>query len=235
MKKTYDETMLSAYIDGELDAATMQVVDLFLDLEAGRYMLDTIRTTALLRADMNAVLHEEIPQRLLDTLSPQQIAKSRRKPVIRNLIRVAAVLILGFLGFGIGILMERNTGEHFPAVIAPLPARYNNVVDAALEFNLSGKPREWQAPRAAVAVTVTPVNVVDAALEFNLSGKPREWQAPRAAVAVTVTPVKTYRDKTGVYYREYNLEVATGAERSRINGLAYRTVNGKWKTKVLYF
>ena len=205
MKKTYDETMLSAYIDGELDVATMHEVDLFLeqDHEAGRYMLDTIRTTALLRADMNAVLHEEIPQRLLDTLSPQQIAKSRRKPVIRHLIRAAAVLILGFLGFGIGILMERSTGEHYPAVIAPLPARYSNVVDAALEFNLSGNPREWQAPRAAVAVTVT--------------------------------PVKTYRDKTGVYYREYNLEVATGTERSRINGLAYRTVNGKWKTKVLYF
>ena len=93
MKKTYDETMLSAYIDGELDAATMHEVDLFLeqDHEAGRYMLDTIRTTALLRADMNAVLHEEITQRLLDTLSPQQIAKSRRKPVIRHLIRAAAV------------------------------------------------------------------------------------------------------------------------------------------------
>ena len=45
MKKTYDETMLSAYIDGELDAATMHEVDLFLeqDHEAGRYMLDTIR------------------------------------------------------------------------------------------------------------------------------------------------------------------------------------------------
>jgi len=205
MKKTYDETILSAYIDGELDAATMHEVDLFIEKDeaAASYMLDTVRTTALLRANLNAVLDEEIPQRLLDTLSPQQIARSRRKPVIRNLIRVAAVLVLGFLGFGLGILMERNTGEHFPAVIAPLPARYGDVVDAALEFNLSGKPREWQAPRAAVAVTVT--------------------------------PVKTYRDKSGVYYREYKLEVATGTERSRINGLAYRTGNGKWKTKVLYF
>lgn len=205
MKKTYDETILSAYVDGELDAATMHEVDSFIqkDDAAASYMLDTVRTTALLRANLNAVLDEEIPQRLLDTLSPQQIARSRRKPVIRNLIRVAAVLVLGFFGFGLGILMERNTGEHFPAVIAPLPARYGDVVDAALEFNLSGKPREWQAPRAAVAITVT--------------------------------PVKTYRDKSGVYYREYKLEVATGAERSRINGLAYRTGNGKWKTKVLYF
>ena len=205
MKKTYDETMLSAYIDGELDSATMHDVDIFIqkDDAAAKYVLETARTTALLRADMNAVLDEEIPQRLIDTLSPQQIVKSHRKPLIRNLIRVAAVLILGFFGFGIGILVERITGEHFPTEIAPLPARYSDVVDAALEFNLSGNPREWQAPRAAVAVTVT--------------------------------PVKTYRDKSGVYYREYKLEVATDAERSRINGLAYRTATGKWKTKVMYF
>ena len=31
MKKTKDETMLSAYIDGELDAATMHEVDLFIE------------------------------------------------------------------------------------------------------------------------------------------------------------------------------------------------------------
>ena len=205
MKKTYDESMLSAYIDGELDSAAMYEVDTFIqqDEAAARYVLVTARTTAMLRADMNAVLDEEVPQRLMDTLSPQQIVKSRRKPVIHNLIRVAAVLILGFFGFGIGIMAERMTGEHLPTEIAPLPARYSDVVDAALEFNLSGKPREWQAPRAAVAVTVT--------------------------------PVKTYRDKSGVYYREYKLEVATGAERSRINGLAYRTATGKWKTKVMYF
>ena len=205
MNKTYDEAMLSAYIDGELDVATTHEVDLLIEKDEAiaRYMLDTVRTTALLRANMNVVMHEEIPQRFLDTLSPQQMAKSRRKPVIRNLIRVAAILTLGFLGIGIGILMEHIPGQHFPVEIAPLPARYSDVVDAALEFNLSGKPREWQAPRAGVAVTVT--------------------------------PVKTYRDQGGVYYREYRLEVATGAERSRINGLAYRTVNGKWKTKVLYF
>ena len=205
MKKTFDETILSAYIDGELDADTMDEVDSFIekDLQSARYVLDTARTNALLRANMNAVLQEEIPQRLLDTLSPQQIARSRRKPVIRNLIRVAAVVILGFLGFGIGTLMERNTGAQYPAVIAPLPASYSDVVDAALEFNLSGNSREWRAPRGAIAVKVT--------------------------------PVRTYRDKAGVYFREYRLEVATGTQRSQINGLAYRTTNGNWTTKVMYF
>ena len=205
MKKTYDETMLSAYVDGELDAATMNEVDSLLgrDQEAAEYVLDTVRTTARLKAEMNAVLQEEVPQRLLDTLSPRQVVSSRRKPFIRNLLRVAALLILGYLGFGIGILTERNAGEISPALIAPLPASYSDVVDAALEFNLSGKPREW----------------VD----------------PGGSVALKVTPVKTYRSRDGVYYREYRLELATDTRQSHVNGLAYRTAEGKWRTKVLYF
>lgn len=205
MKKPYDETILSAYIDGELDPTTMDEVGSFIekDREAAGYVLDMVQTTARLKADMNAVLQEEVPQRLLDTLSPQQFVRSRRRPLMRNLLRATAVLILGFLGFGIGILMERNAGENFPARIAPLPVRYSDVVDAALEFNLSGKSREWVAPRGSVAVKVT--------------------------------PVKTYRDKDGVYYREYRLELATDNRQSQINGLAYRTAKGKWTTKVLYF
>ena len=205
MKKTFDETILSAYLDGELDAATMNEVDSFLgtDPQAAGYILDTVRTTARLKAGMNAILQEEIPQRLLDTVSPQQAARSRRKPLMRSIIRMAAFVILGIVGFGIGTLMERNTGAHYPAVIAPLPARYSEVVDAALEFNLSGKSREWKAPRGSIALKVT--------------------------------PVKTYRDKAGVYYREYRLEVATGTRRSQINGLAYRTAKGNWTTKVMYF
>jgi hypothetical protein len=183
----------------------MDEVDSILEKEpeAAGYMLGTVRTTARLRAGMNAVLHEEIPQRLLDTLSPRQIARSRRRPLARKLIRAAAVIILGFCGFGLGIMMERNLGENYPAEIAPLPARYSEVVDAALEFNLSGKSREWRAPRGSIAVKVT--------------------------------PVKTYRDKAGVYYREYRMEVDTDSRQSHINGLAYRTASGKWNTKVLYF
>ena len=205
MKQAYDETTLSAFIDGELHTATMRETDLLLekDRESRRYVLNAVRTTALLRADMNSVLQEEIPERLLTAVNPRRTDGSRRKPVIRHLLRVAAVLILGLLGFGTGMLMERNATEHFPSVIAPLPARYSEVVDAALEFNLSGTPREWKTPLTAVAVTVT--------------------------------PVKTYRDKSGVYYREYRLEIATETKRSRINGLAYRTVEGQWKTKALFF
>ena len=119
------------------------------------------------------------------------------------MLRVAAVLILGVLGFGSGMLLERSTVEQFPAFINPLPEPYREVVDKALEYNLSGTPQEWRAPGGSVAVTVT--------------------------------PVKTYRDKNGVYFREYQMEVTSATQRSQINGLAYRTSKGDWETKAIYF
>lgn len=205
MKNTYDETLLSAYFDGELDVATMTEVDSLIEKDpaVAQYLLDTLRTTAGLRAESNAVLQEEVPQRLQDTLAPQQIVKFRRRPVISNIIQIAAVLFLGIFGFAIGTLMERNTGQNYPAAITPLPARYSDIVDTALEFNVSGKAHEWRAPGRSIAVKVT--------------------------------PVKTYRNQEGIYYREFKMEVITDTRQSRINGLAYRTTGGKWTTKVLYF
>ena len=205
MKHDDNEIMLSAYLDGELDAGKMFEADMLLEKDdaARRYVLDAVRTTAFLRADTNKVVHEELPQRLLESLGERQTAKPRPKPVLPHLLRVAAVLILGLLGFGGGMLLERFNESHLPAVITPLPSMYSDVVDKALEYNLSGTPQKWQAPGSAVAVTVT--------------------------------PVKTYRDKNGVYYREYRLEIASNNERSRINGLAYRTLKGHWKTKALFF
>lgn len=204
MKQTNDETILSAFLDGELDPAAMSEADMLLekDESARSYVLDAVRATAFLRAKMKKVLHEEQPKRLLDALNTQKITKQRSVFAHASLMRVAAVLILSLLGFGSGMLLERSTIEQFPAFINPLPEPYCNVVDKALEFNRSGTPQEWQAPGGAVAVKVT--------------------------------PIRTYRDKNGVYYREYQLEVASSTERSQINGLAYRKLKGEWETKALF-
>ena len=77
--------------------------------------------------------------------------------------------------------------------------------------------------------------VVDAALENVLSGTPHEWRNGLRPVTVRVTPLKTYRDKAGVYYREYRLEVNRNNQTLQVNGLAYRAGKGAWKTKALYF
>jgi len=201
----YDEMTLSAYIDGELDPTAMREVDrrLETDGDAKRFVLEATRTTALLRANTRSIRQQEVPERLLAPLRSRRICGLHRRPVFSALLRSAALLIIGLLGFGSGILLERKTVEFVPAMIAPLPARYSDVVNTALEYNLSGTPRQWRAPNSTLILTVT--------------------------------PVKTYRDKGGVFYREYKLEIASEANRSQINGLAYRTIKGNWKTKALFF
>jgi len=201
----YDDRTLSAYIDGELDPATMRAVDRCLEKNEGakRFVLEATRAAALLRADTRSFRQEEVPERLLAPLRSRRVSGLHRRPNFSALMRSAALLIIGLLGFGSGILLERKTVEIAPAMMAPLPAQYSDVVNAALEYNLSGTPRQWRSPNSSIILTVT--------------------------------PVKTYRDKGGVYYREYKLEIAGEADRSQFSGLAYRTLNGNWKTKALFF
>ena len=205
MNPQFDELTLSAYIDGELDPATMQAVDGFLekDADARAYVLDALRTTARLRGVMNTTLHEEVPQRLIDVVQSYPGKKEQRSFTRSPFLRMAAAIVLVLLGFGSGIIFDRQSNTLSPALSSPFPALYSAVVDQALEFNRSGIAREWQAPQNSLAVTVT--------------------------------PVKTYRDKSGRYFREYHLEIATAQERRHVKGLAYRTGAGKWKTSAIFY
>jgi len=205
MNQEFDELTLSAYIDGELDPDTMREVDSFLEQDQGaqKYVLNAVRMTARLRNCMNGDLKENIPEHLIAAVQRQPPKRKRRKPVIHPLLRMAAAILLVLLGFGVGSFLKRGGNGDFAMLTAALPARYSQVVNQALEYNLSGTPREWQAPQSAVGVCVT--------------------------------PVKTYRDRSGLYYREYRLEVKAEHGSRQIKGLAYRTADGKWKTKAVFY
>jgi len=205
MNQKFDELTLSAYIDGELDPDTMREVDSFLEQDKGarKYVLNAVRTAARLRSCMNGDFNEKIPEHLIAAIGPRSPEKERRKAVFHPMLRMAAAILLVLLGFGAGSFLKRGGNGDFSMLTAALPARYNQVVDQALEYNLSGTPREWQAPQSAVVVSVT--------------------------------PVKTYRDKSGLYYREYRLEVRADDESRQVKGLAYRTGDGKWKTKAVFY
>lgn len=205
MNPQFDELTLSAYIDGELDPATMQEVDAFLekDANARQYVLNVFKTTVRLRGAMNAMLHEDVPEHLLDAVRSHPVKKENRRFVRHPALRMAAAIVLVLLGFGAGTILDRQGNDLLPILSAPLPAAYRHVVDQALEFNRSGIAKEWQAPQDALAVTVI--------------------------------PVKTYRDKNGRYFREYRLEIATAQERRQVKGLAYRTGTGKWKTSAVFY
>ena len=205
MNAKFDELTLSAYIDGELDTATMQEVDALLekDVNARQYVLNVLRATARLRGAMNATLHEDVPEHLIDAVRSHPAKKKYRLFLRHPALRTAAAIALVLLGFGAGTILDRQGNDLLPVLSSPLPAAYSHVVDQALEFNCSGIAQEWQAPQDTLAVTVT--------------------------------PVKTYRDKNGRYFREYRLEIATAQERRQIKGLAYRTGTGKWKTSAVFY
>ena len=156
MKTQYDEITLSSYIDGELDTETMHAVDRYIqeNEDAKHYILQTVKVNAGLRAAMNATLHEEIPQRLLDTVkNTPKIETGRFSP----LLRIAAAVVLVFIGLGAGTFMRSNKDLPFSTAMMPLPARYSHVIEEALENNVSGKSHQWQEPRSTLRVDVTPV------------------------------------------------------------------------------
>jgi hypothetical protein len=206
MKKTSDEIMLSAYMDGELGTEDMLAAEQIIATNASArgYVLDAVKSGARLRSAFNPVLEEDVPDRLLDSIMAKQPPSLRQKPpVLRNLIRIAAAVVLLFSGFLFSQLFDPTGGNREQAFVEPLSGPYRQVVDAALENVLSGTSHEW-----------------------------RNGLRP---VTVRVTPLKTYRDKAGVYYREYRLEVKRNDQTMHVNGLAYRAAKGSWKTKALYF
>ena len=206
MKKTFDEIALSAYIDGEIDTEAMPAVEHVIesDASARHYVLDAVKSAAHLRANLNSVLEDKVPDRLLNALTmkqPEQVGRKSR--VLRNMISLAAAVILLLAGFLVNEFVDRTGRSRGQAFVEPLSGPYRDVVDAALENYLSGTSHEW-----------------------------RQGLRP---VTVRVTPLKTYRDKEGVYYREYRLEVKRNDQTVYVNGLAYRASKGNWKTKALYF
>ncbi len=158
MIRQFDESTLSAFLDGELDDAAMQEVDEFLqrDAEAREYVVNAARATAFLKAASNTILHAKVPEHLVAAVESQKIKKWRRKPAARSLMRIAAAVILVFAGFGAGRLIINNEAG-LPISAASVLQQYSDVVDVALENNLSGSSHKWSKPRQPMMIMVTPI------------------------------------------------------------------------------
>ncbi len=160
MNQKYDDLTLSSYVDGELDPESMREVEAFLesDADARKYVVNAIKTTARLRQSLNKVLYEEVPPQLINTIFPEHKKKSRLSTVFHPALRMAAAIVLVLIGFGAGWLVVPTDGVQ-PAFTmpTPFPAGYNQVVQEAMEHNLSGAPRQWQSPENEAVIIVTPV------------------------------------------------------------------------------
>lgn len=159
MTRKFDDLTLSSYVDGELDPESMGQVEAFLESDAAarKYVVNAIITTARLRESMNKVLYEEVPERLTDTIFARQKSKGRLSAALRPAFRMAAGFMLIALGFGAGWLVPTQGGQPALTVPLPFPTAYNRVVNNAMEYNLSGAPRQWQSPGNQAVIVVTPI------------------------------------------------------------------------------
>jgi anti-sigma factor RsiW len=137
----------------------MGQVEAFLESDAAarKYVLNAIITTARLRESMNKVFYEEVPDRLTDTIFARQKNKGRLSAALQPAFRMAAGFMLIALGFGAGWLVPPKGDQPTLTVPLPFPTAYNRVVNNAMEYNLSGAPRQWQAPGNQAVIVVTPI------------------------------------------------------------------------------
>ena len=158
MTRQFDEKTLSAFLDGELDDLAMQEVDGFIqqDGEAQKFLLNAARATAFLKAASNVILHEKVPDDLIDTVKQRRVSGERPNTIFRPVLHIAAAIILVFIGFGASSLLKNEPLGPLATPVAPVLEQYAYMVDEALENNLSGNPRKWSEPRRPM-IMVTPI------------------------------------------------------------------------------
>lgn len=159
MAQRYDEEILSAYIDGELVPAAMQEVEEIIEEEefARAFIISSAITTARLRASMNQTLEEDVPEQLLAFMDDRTDEPDRHRSFFSGIVRLAAAIAILLGGFLAGKLLTPGGAISPPSLSADLPAPYRQVVNEALEHNLSGTSRQEQLSQDSITVTVTPV------------------------------------------------------------------------------
>jgi surface antigen len=73
---------------------------------------------------------------------------------------------------------------------------------------------------------------VTEALEKRLSGASIEWASPASGLRGEVTPMRTFRDAAGQWCREYEEVIRYGDDVEHRRGIACRTGEGEWKTRL---
>lgn len=225
------ESMLVAYVDGELDAD--QAVEV---AEALRDDPDAQATVALLRRSATAVReafdvpqHRPLPDRLLALFDVEGQAtganrpeRSRdgdaggevvllprsRRPLAadwhRALLPVAASFVALLVGFGAGALYRADRSGN-----------------EGQQVELAGSP----TPGPAASLFE---ETLYRALETGADGERFAYEQAASGVRGTVTPIGPVATRAGLPCREFHREETGPAGRRSANGLACRGADGGW-------
>ena len=118
-----EEALLLAYADGELGSEDISAVERLLAADpAARAQLQVYRDTAsLLRGGCAEAFYQDAP-----THSAAPLPEANRGTVRRTLLALAASILIGIMGFGVGLKIGELPPSHFEALLGDI-AEYHNV------------------------------------------------------------------------------------------------------------
>lgn len=79
------------------------------------------------------------------------------------------------------------------------------------------------------------VQAVSQSLESNLSGDSLLLSTGKKDQSILITPTKTYKDKHGQYYRDFQMEYHLNGIQQQVTGLAVRKGEKEWIPTAIYY
>lgn len=243
--KQLDANTLVAYVDGELDMESAALVEeqLANDAEA-RETARTLRDcAALVRAAHSHVIHETVPDRLVDTIAaaPEYVEQTAPAPardsdlveMIMNVPETAAPASQAGAGVNPGVNTVPLSRRRSVAAMA-MAATFAAVMLGGGFY--AGKTQT--AGQVALMQQTGAISAMDnprreAALQEALETKRSlkefvGWSSPETGRSGKIVPVRTYRREDGTFCREYKLEESHPLPDRPNYGIACRTESGKW-------
>ncbi len=213
-----DETMLMAYVDGELDAETAREIEtaLALDPEAQKIVDQLRQNAAMVRAAFNDPMHEEIPSRLMAPLMAEPApsghrgieasASPRRRQGAGRLARYVMPVAASFIALVVGV----GGGYALFGLTDPFTLEVASGGEASDDGHIS--------------------DVIYRALETETSGREFTWRNAATGHSGTVATIKGFVTSGGQICREFRSTVTLGAETRTRHGLGCRLKDGGWET-----
>jgi surface antigen len=214
MTSDIDELELNAYLDGELDAEARARLEHALagDPDAREKLLRLREQDAVVRAAISEPLSEPVPQDVTRQVQSMFAAAGERTPAAPaapGRARLPLAMAASFAIACIGIL----------AAFIVMQQRFDSRL-AALETSRTTDQAFYD-------------NALATALETHVSGDTVAWINPDTGATGAITPVRTFKATTNDWCREFDTVVSyDGASRTQ-KGVACRTADGIWQTRVL--
>ena len=220
MAKRFDDEILVAYVDGELDESGSREVEAALahDTELRATVEGLRESAAVVRAAFNEPLRAPVPQRLVEAVDAGFAEPARGHG--------------GGAGSGPSALLRRpvfgSIAASILAVIVGLSGAYY-FAELQVERRIARLEAIRTADQAFIETTIS------RALEKHVSGTQLDWSNPDSGSKGRIEPIRTFKISTGEWCREYvhTLEFHGWQElRETRRAVACREGDGRWRTRL---